>query len=198
VVGRVIDAIVGRLRGPAWLTSGSIAGLPEGVRCRIAGVVEAGEDGLLVAPFTGCACVYYQVWVVDATTPGIKRVVMRERRWNRFVLRDDSGCASIDLHGARLELDRRRTSVDIRPTATAAAAVAARLGATRVPRGFVFHERMIGPGAELVVEGVGVREPDPDARTAAGYRSTPTRLHLAGTGRLPMVVRDAEAGLYLS
>ena len=54
---------------------------------------------------------------------------------------------------------------------------------------------MLAAGARVIVIGNAEREPDPDgAARATGYRGdTPTRLHLGGSARHKLVIRDADA-----
>lgn len=169
----------------------SIAGAPEAADVRIEGVVEE-LDGAREAPVSGRRCVYYE-HVVRVTEkayvgvgPGIPtgtRVVHRAAFAVPFVLRDASGPAIIDPAGATAMV--RALPAKVPPPAAGAPPrldPLARRGDARQT------EATICPGDRLIVVGRGVREPDPDPRTARGaYRDGPaTRFRMTHSPQFPL------------
>lgn len=127
---------------------------------RIEGVVEV-LDGTLVAPVSGRRCVYYEHVVRADGSQHLDGALVRVAEGVPFVVRDDSGRAVVDPSGATALL---------------------------TTLGVGGGEQVLCAGDRVVVIGRGVREPDPDARTATGtYRDGPaTRLRMSHTPQFPL------------
>jgi hypothetical protein len=153
----------------------TIADVPDGAQARIVGVVE--EGARIAAPRSGRACVLYEVVAERYRSDGdggAWHAVGRETGGVPFTLRDGTGRALVDPANAWLILEP-------------AASRGSEHGQT-----LRYREGIVAAGDTIAVFGPGVREPDPDgAARASGYRELPpTRLHVAGSARLALVISN--------
>jgi hypothetical protein len=175
-----------------------IGELPENATGRVIGEVQPLER-VLESPLTGRACVYYVV-TVDVRRSNDRwsswRTVITKREGAPFLLHDASGRAIVDPAGAEVVLasavhSRSGTFDDATPAEEAFLARYDHASTTWGLSGIRFTEAVIAPGAFVAVLGAGVREPDPAARPAEGYRSgPPTRLRLTSSRQHPLVIGD--------
>jgi hypothetical protein len=177
-----------------------IGELPEGQAGRVIG--DAYPLGAkLRAPLTGRDCVYYIAKVDQhyntGKTSGWKNII-KEERGVPFLLQDPTGRAIVDPTGAEiaLDFDNRSTSGTFDDATQIEEDFLERHG--KKSQGWVFNkglryrEAVIHVGERVAVLGEGVREPDPDAPPADGYRgAAPTRLRLTSTPRFPLVISDS-------
>jgi len=168
-----------------------IAGLGEGERARIVGTVRALDT--CAAPITGRACVYWQV-IVSAYQPskdsdgndtsGYQSVLSRGEG-SPFLVEDASGRALVDPQDATVSLVH-----DVRDTGDERTSMfLARHGVSAAGQNLRYSEAVIAPGEVIAVAGAGVREPDPEA-AGGGYRDAPTRLRIAASPRVPLLISD--------
>ena len=168
-----------------------IAAMPEHHLCGILGrVAPVGE--LLTAPFTGRPCVYYSIEVLKESN--LPTRVVEEQRGVPFTLSDLTGDATIDPSNAEVapEFDYcHRSGWHDRPTDRIEAVLARHrtsilgVGGTRR---LLFRESVIAPGDMLSVVGAAVRELDNSPRHETTYRSSPTRLRIAGSLEAPLSI----------
>lgn len=177
----------------------ALAELPEDTLGRVCGAIAPFGDEVLVAPLSGRSCVYYHV-VVD---------VLRGATWDleeetleqgmSFVLDDRGARAVVDPQHATVsaEYDYIEHGRKSRPSKRAKELVA-RLGLYAIQWSDMrLREAVLGVGEVVAVVGAGVREADPDAGPAAGYREAgATRLRLTGTKRFPLAISDDPRVLY--
>jgi hypothetical protein len=174
-----------------------IGELPESTAGRVIGEVHPLER-VLESPLTGRACVYYVATVEERDVRwGAWTTLVTERKGAPFLLHDDSGRAIVEPGGAEVALafpirSRSGTFDDATPAEEAFLARHGHASKTwGLRRSIRYTEAVIEPGAMIAVLGAGVREPDPEARPAEGYRSAPpTRLRLTSSRQHPLVIGD--------
>ena len=176
-----------------------IGELPESATGRVIGEVQP-LDRVLESPLTGRACVYYVATVEERRSNGrwgAWTTLITEREGAPFLLHDDSGRAIVDPDGAEVALasavrSRSGTFDDATPAEEAFLSRHGHASKTwGLNRSIRYTEAVIEPGAIIAVLGSGVREPDPEARPAEGYRSAPpTRLRLTSSRQHPLVIGD--------
>ncbi len=185
------------------VTPRPIAEVREGRVARIIGRVAAGHT--LVAPLSGRRCVHYVVvvdrvavmdradWVLeDLGTwrgPPPERLVSEESGV-AFVVEDDSGRAIVDPEGAitAMQQDWHRLSEVEAPGAAEREFLTRRGLSAHIWRPMSFREAILAPGDRVAVQGVAVREPDPDHD--AGYRESATRLRMAARPGTLLYISD--------
>ncbi len=176
-----------------------IGELPESTFGRVIGEVHP-IDRVLEGPLTGRACVYYVATVEERRSNGrwgSWTTLITRREGAPFLLDDGSGRAIVDPDGAETALvsERRSRSGTFNDATPAEEAFLARHGHASktwgLNRSIRYTEAVIEPGAIIAVLGSGVREPDPEAKPAEGYRSAPpTRLRLTSSRQHPLVISD--------
>ena len=176
-----------------------IGELPENTLGRVIGAAQP-LDHVLHGPLTGRACVYYIAKVEQLRSTGRSshwRTLVNESHGVPFVLSDPSGRAIVDPTGAKLALsfDGRSSSGTFDDANPIEEAFLAKHGLES--RGWVFNKKIryteacIEVGETIAVLGAGVREPDPTAMPAEGYRAAPpTRLRLTSSHAYPLVISD--------
>lgn len=170
-----------------------IGELPDGTVGRMIGTVRA-AGATLKAPVTGRACVCYHLTVSTNTEDA--HTIISDQQGVPFVLEDDSGRALVDPEGAALE--RYRAHDDDASTTRGATkqqldlleAYGQKDLGLEVP--LRFREEIVEIGEDICVAGAGVRDADPDAVPAEGYRTAPaTRLRIASSPRFQILITDA-------
>jgi hypothetical protein len=167
-----------------------IAGLKDGQRAKISGVVSAIAP-TVASPIGGRACVGFRV-EVKRLDRQVMPVVMERETCGVFSVSDDTG--KVDVEGPLfLGLDFEQGWVivppDRRPYLEAAGV---RTTGVFFSRRFAFREALIRPGDRVSVLGLATFEPDP-GEPAAGFRSPAFRAHLVGSKAEPVIVADAQA-----
>ena len=176
-----------------------IGELPENTLGKVIGAAQPLEH-VLRGPLTGRPCVYYIAKVEQLHSTGRSsywRTIVSESEGVPFVLVDETGRAIVDPTAAKmaLDFDSRSSSGTFDDATPIEEAFLTKYGVTS--RGWVFNksirytEAIIGVGELVAVLGAGVREPDPNAAPAEGYRSAPpTRLRLTSSSMYPLVISD--------
>ena len=170
---------------------------------KIAGNVRL-TDKWLVAPLSGRRCVLYDVVVTESQGQQGSRTIVQERVATDFSIEDATGTALVRTErtapgppGSQLELaivqDARYKSGLFAEATPEHRRYLERWGEKTkgilFNRTLTFREGVFEPGEQVVVCGLGRREPDPDASAAGdGYRERPTRL----------VVEPLDGKLYVS
>jgi hypothetical protein len=183
-----------RLLGRARRTQ--IADVRDGTVVKIVGQLSfIGEP--LGAPLSGRRCAYYEA-TVDESSGRAPIQLIRERRGQDFILRDDSGKALVRMDEASAVLVMRDAQFssggDADPTAVMTAFLARHGQSSRgllFAKSLNYREGVLEPGERIAVLGLARWEPDPDPdRGALGYRELPMRLVVQASGRVPLVVTD--------
>jgi len=171
----------------------ALAELPEHTAGRVVGIAQALGD-TLIAPITGRACVYYEVYEMRVANRNKRRAearVLHERRGVPFLLLDGEVRAIVDPCHAEFVVD-----VDA-DTASGTFDVPSRavlLARHRQPSAHYktrrYEEAVIAVGETIAVFGTAVLELDPEA-APSGYRDElPRRIRLSGSQRLPLLISD--------
>lgn len=181
------------------------ATFPDHTVATVQGTVSELDGPPLVSPLTGRACAYYEAIVEEYRSSGKRGSwyrIIHERQGQDFLLDDGHGTARVSMAGAAVALvkDAHFRSGLFQDATPVLDEFLARHG--RSSQGWLFNkslryrEGVIEPGELVAVCGHGRREPDPDPRAAAaGYRETPTRLHLSAAPNLPLYVSDDMSAL---
>ncbi len=156
----------------------------------------------LIAPLSGRTCVGYEVWVTEHDGDDTTELV-REVRWQPFLLDDGTGRAVIDPSVAPVEylVGIVTTESGAFDDATAEErAVLARHGHATAPggdhRSLTYRERALEVGEMVSVRGHGLREVDPTPAAARlGRGAPPTRLRMVTTHATPLAVSTIPADL---
>lgn len=166
----------------------TLASAPEGVFVRLVGTCEAVDAERLTSPFGERACLAYWLVTEGRAAPFI------ERRAIAFAFVDGAVRATIDPRGAHVSLSRHaivRTRTFAAPTAKQREILDQIAGPDATPNALAFTESILAPGAEVVIGGFLVREPESEAAQATGpYREVPHRLRLIGTREFPLLIGD--------
>jgi hypothetical protein len=171
------------------------AGLEVGSKGRLAGVVTS--DATLRAPLTGRPCVAYVACVEEkrsdrTTSPWVERI--HEVRGVPFTLDDGTGRALVDpAHSTLLlHMDSTTRSGVFDGATPVEASFLARHGMEStgwfLNKTLRYTEGIIEPGERVAVIGHAAREPAADATDP--YGSLTTRVRIAGTPELPILVTD--------
>jgi hypothetical protein len=166
-----------------------IVDVAEGTRACVVGTV-ASHAGTVTAPFSGTACVYYEI-SIEKRPRDLWEPVYTDQQSVVFAISDDSGHAIVDPDGADVSVGSETTEIDddasLGPSQLALRARASDWleGRMRVV------ERRIEAGDVIAVVGGATREPDPAARPADAYRGeSPTRLRLASSPRNQLLIKS--------
>jgi hypothetical protein len=174
--------------------------LPESTRARVVGAARTLE-GMLEAPLTGRACLYYVITVEQHHSTGRSsywKTIIREERGVTFLLDDGTGRAIVDPSAAKvaLDVDGRGDSGTFDEPNERETAFLQRHGTSG--QGWVFNKRLryreavIEVGETVAIVGEGVREPDPAAAPEAAYRGDqPTRVRMTSSARFPLLISDS-------
>lgn len=198
LIGGAVVAIERLTRQPAGMKRlldaplTTIAEVADATDVRIEGTVEA-FDGTEKAPVSGDRCVYYEHVAREGNPIGglpsiAARIMHQAVNGLPFVVRDATGYAIVDPHGATALLQVHHRAEQGEPRH-----FFERLDPTSSNRTGLKHtEYVIRPGDRLVVIGRAVREPDPDPTTAGGtYRDGPaTRLRFTHSPQFPLHLID--------
>ncbi len=169
---------------------------PENELARLRGHARVHERSL-IAPLSGRRCVYYAVAIEG------RRKFITECDSVPFVLEDASGRAIIEpgANGAvALTFDHREKSpVFSRPRREMELLLGRHGIASRGLFGtepLKFFEGVVEVGQEVELVGTGIRQPERELRTEAGYRTPlPTSLHVTDSVQAPLsistVIHDA-------
>ena len=174
----------------------SLRDLPEGAFGKITGRVRPFDKRLLEAPVSGRLCVYYDVSIDALAGESMLRVLATEQDGMTFVLEDDGHHAVVDPSHAQMS-----TGIDC-VVMTDLTAPNERQRALLARHGLIgkrilfadqlrLRESILEADEVVTIVGCGVREPDPDAPPASGYRQDRrTRVRLTGTARHPLIISD--------
>ena len=189
-----------RLRERKWAQRGvrrqwatRVADVPplgDGGQVKLQGIA-ATDGGELRAPFSGRACVAYELTLFDFE--GVRPVLLaRETMAREFLLRDASGVAHVVPEPARIgiEPDKRWRFESLLQHADGRVAELLRrhgLDASHAGQPLVICEGVIAVGGAVAVLGRATREPDP-AGGATPYRTLGTRPLVTGSAEAPLLL----------
>jgi len=179
----------------------TVATLAEGTPVKLIGRITPGEPSL-TAPLSGRPCVAWRIVVRGKyTIPGTKypselRFEIEDRSTDRLVIDDGTGVATIEPDPARFLLIHRNQTRPLHDVPLD------RLLALTARRGYAsptidfWEEGVLLAGDEIVVGGLPMREPAPEAPAdERGYRDAPAMCwHLRGSAEHPVRICDQPSG----
>ncbi len=173
----------------------NLADLEENVLARIRGHVKPLDGRVLEAPLSARSCVYWALELAHTGEVGQHEVLATEQSTIPFVLHDAGHRAIIDPTFAELAVvyDFECSSVSSYDTDVRQKAILARH--SRLHHGGTpgmslrYREAAITVDQAITILGRGVRVPDPSAGDG-GYRAAGTRMHIAGSRQLPLMISD--------
>lgn len=171
----------------------SLGSLSESSFSRVVGIVRPLENRVLTAPLSGRRCVYY---CVQGTDQG--RGIGGECDAVPFVLDDGTAQAVIDPEHAEISAphDYPSTSKGASYAELEQLGVLGRMrllhrdGYSLDTERLRYREEVIEVDEKIVILGVGMLEPDPEASPSGMYRHGQSlRLRFGGTAKRPLVIR---------
>jgi len=168
-----------------------IAGLREGERAKVRGVVAA-RAPLVTSPVSGRACVGYRIEIDDAShDPQLSWTPLVSREaWPSFLVKDDTGTVAVDGPSEML-VGASDSGEDLPPGAHALLVEDdVRMKDLWGPRRFHFKETLLEVGDHVIV--FGRPSPEIDSAGQPSYREPPQLFVILGSIGEPVVVLNGD------